>query len=74
MNRNYITAPTLYKTGFLNNQTLFREKQGLDSQQFDGCNQTNQTNNIYPIKFTQLTYGDGNIPNNCPCVKYITYK
>jgi hypothetical protein len=73
MNRNYITAPNLYKTGFLNNQTLFRQKQGLDSQDFVD-NKNNKLENIYPIKFTPLTYGDINIPNNCNCLKYVSYK
>ena len=84
--RNYITAPMLFNTGFLSNDSALRIKQGLPQQELAGdCfssfpsklygvkirTEGDCLKNMYTIKFPEVSYGYGNIPKDCPCAKYV---
>jgi hypothetical protein len=86
MNRNYIVAPTINQIGFLKNQNSFRAKQGLASQDLAGtCQQPSKSSGLYNLntgdycaadnmyftRLTRLNYGDKNVPNDCPCARFV---
>ena len=78
---NYLQAPKLFNTGFLNNTASskkLREKQGLSSQQTEGgcfnkssALQVNKNCDIYHTPVVQIEYGMGNIPDRCHCARFV---
>lgn len=85
---NYLVAPKLYKTGFLSsNANVLRIKQGLTPQDisnvcyipspstntsYDEIQREITQSDFHPAKQTQLDYRLPKIPNNCPCLDYLS--
>lgn len=71
--KNYITAPTLYQTGFLYEQTPIRQKQGLAPQELSGaCQQPHTLTGLYsvPLEKRGVFNSDNMYPVNLPEVNY----
>lgn len=71
--KNYITAPTLFQTGFLYDQTPIRQKQGLAPQEFAGaCQQPRTLTGLYSVTLEKgVEYNSDNMyPVDLPEVNY----
>lgn len=73
---NYLLIPKNYNTGYLPDNSYLRIIQGLDPQQIaNTCAYINTStyNNttLKPAQQVQLKYNIPEIPNNCPCAKYL---
>jgi hypothetical protein len=75
-NITYLKKPSLFKTGFLPNDSDIRLKQGLIPQNNSNlcyCNNSVCNNKVlYPFPATQWYYDKkGHIPKDCDCAKYV---
>lgn len=82
MNNNniYLPVPKLYNPGFLLNDTISRQKQGLMSQEISNNWPTNinkqnllknpyYNNELFPIRGIYVNYDLPEIQNSCSCVR-----